>query len=245
MGMGQTAAVVASSSSPSISSTTSSSSSSSSSTSSSTSTQAVATHSEVKGPWTDEEDKKLMEVVGQHGAKNWSTVIAITIPGRNRNQCRERWIRHLNPDINKGPWSEEEDRIILTVLANVGNKWTKMATQLPGRPDNDTKNHWHSSMKKEVDKYLQNTYGNVRVVPDGIVIHCKFGLDDISGILECIHGKREKVAFSTSNSDNQSSSLSGNEVLLQEPSSRSSGSPVTPPSPISGHSQATPFHPFS
>ncbi len=72
-----------------------------------------------KGPWTDEEDKKVAELVGKFGAKKWS-LIAQHLPGRIGKQCRERWHNHLNPDINKQPWSLEEDRNILTAHHQLG-----------------------------------------------------------------------------------------------------------------------------
>ena len=45
---------------------------------------------------------------------------------------RERWHNHLNPDINKAPWSEEEDRTILSTHSAMGNRWAELAKFLPG-----------------------------------------------------------------------------------------------------------------
>jgi hypothetical protein len=66
----------------------------------------------VKGPWTQAEDDMLAQNVKKFGAKNWS-YIAQALPGRIGKQCRERWHNHLNPDIKKNKWTDEEDRRII------------------------------------------------------------------------------------------------------------------------------------
>lgn len=66
----------------------------------------------VKGPWTKEEDAIVESMVKQNGPKNWS-LIAQNLPGRIGKQCRERWHNHLNPNIKKERWTEEEDLQIM------------------------------------------------------------------------------------------------------------------------------------
>ena len=53
---------------------------------------------------TREEDDLVVQLVMQHGPKNWSN-IAKHLPGRIGKQCRERWHNHLNPDIRKERWT--------------------------------------------------------------------------------------------------------------------------------------------
>jgi len=106
-----------------------------------------------KGPWLPEEDAKLVELVGQYGAYDWS-FIAEHIPGRVGKQCRERYFNHLAPDVRKEAWTEREDDAIIHAHHIVGNKWTNIAKMLGnGRSPNSIKNRWHSSLKNRLSEH--------------------------------------------------------------------------------------------
>ncbi|KAL5650180.1 hypothetical protein ACJX0J_040989, partial [Zea mays] len=64
--------------------------------------------------------------------------------------CRLRWTNYLRPDIKRGPFTPEEHNSILQLHAVVGNKWSMIAAQMPGRTDNEIKNYWNTHMKKQI-----------------------------------------------------------------------------------------------
>ncbi|KAG2378069.1 hypothetical protein C9374_008691 [Naegleria lovaniensis] len=105
----------------------------------------------VKGPWTKEEDETILQLVKTYGAENWS-MIASHLPGRIGKQCRERWYNHLDPNIKKDPWTEEEEQLLLEAQRKLGNKWAEISKQIPGRTDNACKNHFNSLIAREKKK---------------------------------------------------------------------------------------------
>ncbi|XP_057955025.1 transcription factor RAX2-like [Malania oleifera] len=104
-----------------------------------------------KGPWSPEEDAKLKEYIEKNGTGgNWIALPQKAGLKRCGKSCRLRWLNYLRPNIKHGEFSDEEDRIICTLFASIGSRWSIIAAQLPGRTDNDIKNYWNTKLKKKL-----------------------------------------------------------------------------------------------
>ncbi|XP_057862385.2 transcription factor MYB13 [Cryptomeria japonica] len=103
-----------------------------------------------RGPWTREEDLRLIQYIKAHGEGCWRTLPKAAGLLRCGKSCRLRWINYLRPDLKRGNITEEEDRTIIKLHALLGNRWSLIAGQLPGRTDNEIKNYWNTHLKKKL-----------------------------------------------------------------------------------------------
>lgn len=103
-----------------------------------------------KGPWTAEEDQKLIDYIQKHGYGNWRTLPKNAGLQRCGKSCRLRWTNYLRPDIKRGRFSFEEEETIIQLHSILGNKWSAIAARLPGRTDNEIKNYWNTHIRKRL-----------------------------------------------------------------------------------------------
>ncbi|CAN6232202.1 unnamed protein product [Urochloa humidicola] len=105
-----------------------------------------------KGPWTPEEDQKLLAFIEQHGHGCWRSLPAKAGLRRCGKSCRLRWTNYLRPDIKRGKFTVQEEQTIIQLHALLGNRWSAIATHLPKRTDNEIKNYWNTHLKKRLAK---------------------------------------------------------------------------------------------
>ncbi|KAF7830132.1 transcription factor MYB3R-1-like [Senna tora] len=110
------------------------------------------TRRSTKGQWTPEEDEILRKAVQRFKGKNWKK-IAECFKDRTDVQCLHRWQKVLNPELVKGPWSKEEDEIIIDLVNKYGpKKWSTIAQHLPGRIGKQCRERWHNHLNPTINK---------------------------------------------------------------------------------------------
>lgn len=104
-----------------------------------------------RNPWQPEEDDQVIDLVAKYG-QSWA-LIASLMKDRSGKQIRDRYLNKLKPDINKSEWATSEDELLMKLCKQIGHKWSRIATYLPGRTEGQVKNRFYSHIKKRMGKW--------------------------------------------------------------------------------------------
>ncbi|KAK4484931.1 hypothetical protein RD792_007534 [Penstemon davidsonii] len=107
-----------------------------------------------RGPWSPAEDLRLINFIQKNGHSNWRSLPKQAGLLRCGKSCRLRWINYLSPDVKRGNFTPQEEQTIINLHNSIGNKWSKIASYLPGRTDNEIKNMWNTHLKKRITRKL-------------------------------------------------------------------------------------------
>nr|QSV38991.1 MYB transcription factor PAP [Portulaca grandiflora]QSV38994.1 MYB transcription factor PAP [Portulaca grandiflora] len=100
--------------------------------------------------WTEEEDRLLRECIQRYGEGKWHRIPLLAGLNRCRKSCRLRWFNYLRPNIKRGSFTNEEVEHIIKLHKLYGNRWSLIASRLPGRTANDVKNYWNCHLSKRL-----------------------------------------------------------------------------------------------
>lgn len=142
----------------------------SNSTSTSNKRQKIGSSNYVKTTWSDEEDAILVEAVTtstEQPFTRWSD-LAHQLPGRVGKQIRDRWLNHLDPRIDRSPFTREEDLKLYQAYKKHGKRWVEISTKFFDckRSENHVKNRWYSAafkkfVRQEVGEDPFDAKGNI------------------------------------------------------------------------------------
>ncbi|CAD8176810.1 unnamed protein product [Paramecium octaurelia] len=100
--------------------------------------------------WDKNEDAILKQAYINFNG-NWRS-IAEQLPGRNMNQCSERW-RSLKPQENKKKkrWEFEDDQLIIQLVKQYDQNWAEIAKHLPGKSSSQIRERYLNKLDPSVN----------------------------------------------------------------------------------------------
>ncbi|RYC53783.1 hypothetical protein CHU98_g12426 [Xylaria longipes] len=127
-----------------------------------------------KGPWNKTEDESLLDAVDRYGQR-W-TLVANEVGFRSPDQCAKRWQSKLDPNLEHGGWTIEEDELLLKLVRENGREWKMFQEQsFSRRSTNELKNRYTGLTRKAKITYVRG--GSVCVSPSSASFNLDYNTD--------------------------------------------------------------------
>ncbi|KAI3469317.1 hypothetical protein Pfo_025980 [Paulownia fortunei] len=152
-----------------------------------------------KGKWAAEEDEKLINYIEANGEGSWRSLPKNAGLLRCGKSCRLRWINYLRADVKRGNFTADEEETIVKVHRTLGNRWSLIASHLPGRTDNQIKNYWNSHLSRRIYRFRSMVEPNlttadmIKMVSTG-----KKRADRVSRVVAKKYNKKDNSHFTAS-----------------------------------------------
>ncbi|WRX19884.1 SANT/Myb domain - like 10 [Theobroma cacao] len=111
-----------------------------------------------RGRWTAEEDEALTKYIQLNGEGSWKSLPKNAGLLRCGKSCRLRWINYLRPDLKRGNFTAQEEETIVKLHSTLGNRWSLIAAELPGRTDNEIKNYWKTHLRRKIYSFTKKVH---------------------------------------------------------------------------------------
>ncbi len=113
--------------------------------------------------WQPEEDTLLRAYVKQYGPKEWNLISQRMGQPLHRDpkSCLERWKNYLKPGLKKGSLTPDEQSLVISLQAKYGNKWKKIAAEVPGRTAKRLGKWWEVFKEKQLKQQQQQKQNHV------------------------------------------------------------------------------------
>ena len=102
--------------------------------------------------WSEEEDKKLLNLVNNKKRKNidWKKISSF-FKNKKSLVCFKRY-KLINPIVKKGRWTREEDNLLLNLIKQYGNSWAYLSRLMVNRTSKQIRNRYDENLNPLIRK---------------------------------------------------------------------------------------------